>query len=79
MAEQDQMAEGSTQVHERLGAWQAPGADTRPHPPALSAGAYGPARQAEEGVRVLTEARAAAQLRGDLLWEGEMHQLTGEL
>src|SRR5882724_3622744 len=79
LAEQGQAMEGLAQLHQGLAAWRAIEAHPRPYGLALLAGAYGKVGQPEEGLRVLTEALAAAQDRGERLLEAELARLTGEL
>jgi class 3 adenylate cyclase/predicted ATPase len=80
LAEQGQVTQGMAEIHAGLAAIQATGAElTRPYWLALLAEACGKTGQVEEGLRLLTEALAAAQTHGSHVWDAELHRLTGEL
>jgi predicted ATPase len=60
--------------------WQATGAELgRPYFLALFAEAYGQLGQAEEGLRVLDEAKAVVRSHGERFYETELCRLRGEL
>ena len=80
LAAQGQGAEGLTQIHQGLTAYQATDGEVqRPYYLALLAEAYGKAGQPAEGLRVLTEALALVEQTGEHVWEAELHRLKGEL
>jgi TOMM system kinase/cyclase fusion protein len=80
LAEQGREAEGITQMHQGLSAWQAMGAKlAQPYFRALLAEAYRKIGQATEGLRLLVEALAAADNSGERWREAELHRLKGEL
>ena len=80
LAVQGQGEEGITQLHQRLAAFRAAGAEiSRSRDLALLAEAYGEMGQTEEGLTVLAEALAVADKTGERYWEAEMHRLKGEL
>ena len=63
-----------------LADWQTTGAElARPHYLALLAEAYGKMGLAEEGLTLLAEALAAAEITGERWSEAELHRLKGEL
>ena len=78
--EQGEGEEGLPQIQQGLAAFQAIGAGLgRTAFLALLAESYGRAGQADEGLRVLTEALAVAERNGERLYEAEIHRLRGEL
>jgi class 3 adenylate cyclase/predicted ATPase len=80
LAEQGQGEEGIIQMHQGLAIFQATGAELgRSHYLALPAKAYGQAGQAEEGLRLLTEALEGLDKSGEHSSEAEFHRLKGEL
>ncbi len=80
VAEQGQWAEGIVQMRQGLAAYRATGAEAiRPYYLALLAGAYGQMGQAEEGLKVLAEALAAANNTEEREYEAELYRLKGEL
>jgi predicted ATPase len=79
LAAQGQAADGLAQIRQGLAAWRAIEAHPRPYGLALLAGAYGKVGQPEEGLRVLTEAQTAAQVREERFLEAELSRLKGEL
>jgi TOMM system kinase/cyclase fusion protein len=73
-------AEGLVQMRQGLAAYQATGAEVlRPYYLALLAEAYGRGGQHAEGLRLLTEASAVADNRGEHWWTAELYRLRGEL
>jgi adenylate cyclase len=77
---QGQVDRGLAQMHQGLAAYQATGAEAwRPYYLALLAEAYGKVGQLIEGLRLLTEACALADRRGETWWAAELHRLKGEL
>jgi predicted ATPase len=77
---QGQEEAGIAQICQGLATWQILGAEAgRPCWLALLAESYGKADQAEEGLRVLAEALAAVQKRGERQWAAELYRLKGEL
>jgi predicted ATPase len=80
LVELGQRDEGIAQMHQGLTAWQATGAELgRPYFLALFAEAYGQLGQAEEGLRVLDEAKAVVRSHGERFYEAELCRLRGEL
>jgi adenylate cyclase len=80
LAEQGQGKEGMAQMCYGLNAYQAIGAEIlRPYFLALLAEAYGKVGQAEEGLRLLTEALELVDKNGERLYEAELHRLKGVL
>jgi predicted ATPase len=80
LAEQGQSAEGMAQMYQGIAALRATGAELqRPYYLALLAEAYGQARQADEGLRVLAEALTAVHTTGERQHEAELYRLKGEL
>jgi class 3 adenylate cyclase/predicted ATPase len=80
LATQGHVAEGITQLHQGLAAHRATGAElNRPHHLAMLVEAYGRGGQAEEGLRVLAEALAAAHETENRLYEAELCRVKGEL
>jgi predicted ATPase len=79
LAEQGQAADGLVQLRQGLAAWRAIEAHPRAYGLALLASAYGKVGQPEEGLRVLTEAQAAARGSGEHFMEVELYRLKGEL
>ncbi|MBI3795363.1 MAG: tetratricopeptide repeat protein, partial [Deltaproteobacteria bacterium] len=80
LAEQGRGEEGITQMRQGITAYLATGGETgRPHFLALLAEAYGKQGQAEEGLRVLTEALTPANKNEDRYYEAELYRLKGEL
>jgi predicted ATPase len=76
LTEQGQGAEGMAQMRQGLAAWQATGAEQiQPYFLPLLAEAYGKGGQAEEGLRMLTEALVAAHKHGERYWEAELYRL----
>jgi class 3 adenylate cyclase/predicted ATPase len=80
LATQGQVAEGITQMHQGLTAHRATGAElNRPHHLAMLVEAYARGGQAEEGLRVLAEALAAAHETENRVYEAELSRVKGEL
>ena len=80
LVEQGWGEQGVAQMRQGLIAVQATGAEQwRPYFLALLAGAYGKVGQAEEGLRVLSEALAGVHKKGEREHEAELHRLKGEL
>jgi predicted ATPase len=80
LATQGQGAEGITQMRQGLAAVRATGTVLGlPRFLAWLAEAYGQIGQAEEGLRLLAEARAVVDTTGERRDEAELHQLHGEL
>jgi predicted ATPase len=80
VAEQRQCAEGIAQLRQGIAAWRATGAALQlPYYLALLGEAYGKAGQADEGLRVLTEALTAVHTTGERQHEAELHRLKGAL
>jgi class 3 adenylate cyclase/predicted ATPase len=77
---QQERAEGVTQMHQGLGAWQALGAEVgRTWSLGMLAEAYGRVGQPEAGLTVLAEALAAVVSTEERFWEVELYRLKGEL
>jgi predicted ATPase len=80
LTEQGKGAEGLAQMRQGLAIVQAAGQQQgQVFLLALLAERYGKARQADEGLRLLSEALAIAHTRGLRLWEAELHRLQGEI
>jgi predicted ATPase len=80
LAEQGQGEAGIAQMRQGLAAWQALGAELfRPYYLALLAEAYGKGGQANEGLRVVTEALALVDQSGERRGEAELYRLKGTL
>jgi predicted ATPase len=80
LAEQGQRGEGVVQMHQGLTAYRAMGAEPSwSDLPSLLADAYGKAGQTENGLRLLAEALATVDKRGERWWEAELYRLKGEL
>jgi predicted ATPase len=80
LATQGQGAEGIVQLHQGLAAHRATGAEpNRPHHLAMLVEAHGRSGQAEEGLRVLAEALAAAHETENRVYEAELCRVKGEL
>src|SRR5919205_3566498 len=80
LAWQGQGGEGLAQMCQGLSAYRATGAEmNQTYFLALLAEGYRGTAEVQEGLRVLTEALAAAHNRGERYCEAELHRLTGEL
>jgi predicted ATPase len=80
LAEQGQGEEGMAQLQQGLAAYQATGSELfRPYHLALWAAVYGKVGQAEDGLPLLAEARAAVDKTGERWCEAELYRLKGEL
>jgi predicted ATPase len=79
LAEQGQVAAGLSQIRQGMADWEATGAQIRPSTLMLLADVYGHMGQPEEGLRVLAEAEAAAQARGERFMAAELSRVKGEL
>jgi predicted ATPase len=79
LAAQGQREEGMTQIRQGLAAFQATGGElNRTYYLALLAETYAQGGQADEGLRVLTEALARVQSGRERWWEAELYRLKGE-
>jgi class 3 adenylate cyclase/DNA-binding winged helix-turn-helix (wHTH) protein/predicted ATPase len=76
---QGQTAEGINQMRQSVMAYQGTIELWRPYGLALLAEGYAKVGAADEGRRVLAEARASVQHTGERVWEAELHRLKGEL
>ena len=77
---QEQREEGIAQICQGLGAFRTTGGElNRTYYLALLAEAYGQGGQADEGLRVLTEALAGVQGSRERWWEAELYRLKGEI
>ena len=80
LAGQGQEEEGIAQIRQGLTAWQARGMEaSRPLALALLAEAYAKVGQAEEGLRLLSEALAVVHSTEERIYEAELFRLKGEL
>jgi predicted ATPase len=79
LVEQGQVAEGLAQIRQGMADWEATGAQIRSFTLMLLADAYRHMGHLEEGLRVLAEAEAVAQARGERFMAAELSRLTGEL
>jgi predicted ATPase len=80
LATQGEMDAGLVQMWEGLAAWEAMGLELyRTYQLVLLAEAYGKAGQADEGLRVLGQARAAVHNTEGRFYETELSRLQGEL
>jgi TOMM system kinase/cyclase fusion protein len=80
LAMQGHAEEGIAQMRPSLAAWRAMGSGLAvSHYLVLLAEAYGRAGQAEEGLRLLAEARAHQDTTGEVYWAAEVYWLKGEL
>jgi predicted ATPase len=80
LAEQGQMQEGITQIHQGMAALRVSGVGGwRQYVLAMLADAYGKGRQTEEGLAVLAEALSTIDKTGERFWEAELYRLKGEL
>src|SRR5262249_30880 len=80
LATQGHMDAGLVQMREGLAAWEAMGLELyRTYQLVLLAEAYGKAGQADEGLRVLGQARAAVHTTEGRFYEAELSRLQGEL
>ena len=80
LAMQGQGEEGMAQMRQALATWWGMGAGTIiSYFLALLAEAYGQAGQAEEGLRLLAEARAHVDTTGERYFAAEVYRLKGEL
>jgi predicted ATPase len=79
VAEQGQVEEGLAQLRQGIVDMGATGAQIQPRVLMSLADVYGHMEQPEEGLRVLAEADAAAQARGERFMEAELSRLKGEL
>ena len=80
LVEQGQVEAGIVQIRQALSSYRATGAGLDvPKILALLAGAYGKARQVEEGLDVLVEALNLVDQAGERYYEAELYRLKGEL
>ena len=80
LAEQGQLEEGITQIHQGLSTCQAIGAGLlQSSYLVLLAEAYGKAGQAEEGLAALVEALTVVDKSGERFYEAELYRIKGEL
>jgi adenylate cyclase len=79
-AGQGQVEAGLAQMHQRLAAFRATGAETfRPYFLSLLAAASAKAGRHEEWLTLLAEALAVTNEKGERRWEAELYRLKGEL
>jgi class 3 adenylate cyclase/predicted ATPase len=80
LVEQGRGEEGIAQIHQGLATWRSIGSKAyRTQFLALLAGVCGKVRQAEEGLRMLTEALVAVDKTGERFYEAELYRLKGQL
>jgi class 3 adenylate cyclase/predicted ATPase len=80
LAEQERGEEGIAQIRQGITAYLTIGGETgRPHFLALLAEACGKQGQAEEGLKVVTEALTSSHKNEDGYYEAELYRLKGEL
>lgn len=80
LVQQGRRDEGIAQMRQGLDGWEATGAQLlRPYYLALLAEAYGQGGQADEGLRLLSEALASAHNTGERSYEAELYRLQAEL
>jgi predicted ATPase/class 3 adenylate cyclase len=80
LAEQGDIENGLTQIHEGLNGYRVTGAEMfRPHFLAVLAETYGKGGQPEEGLQVVAEALDLAYEIGEHFYEAELYRLKGEL
>jgi predicted ATPase len=80
LAKEGQGMEGLAQIRQGIAEWQVTGFELEwPHFLALLAEAHETVDQPREGLKLLAEARAAADKTGEGFWDSEMHRLQGEL
>jgi predicted ATPase len=80
LAKEGQGIEGLAQVRQGIAEWQVTGFELEwPHFLALLAEVHEAVDQPREGLKLLVEARAAADKTGERFWDAEMHRLHGEL
>jgi predicted ATPase len=80
LAEQGQVSEGVTQIHESLSASRAQGTGLlHPYFLTLLAGMYGMLGMITEGLGALAEALALVEQSGENYWEAEIYRIKGEL
>jgi predicted ATPase len=80
LAKEGQGMEGLAQIRQGISEWQVTGFKLEwPHFLALLAEAHETVDQPREGLKLLAEARAAADETGEGFWDVEMHRLQGEL
>ena len=73
LAKEGQGIEGLAQIRQGIAEWQVTGFELEwPHFLALLAEAHETVDQPEEGLKLLTEARAAADTTGEGFWDAEM-------
>lgn len=79
-AEAGQMEEGIAEMHQALASRRAAGREIEePHVLAYFVETLAKAAQPEEGMKALDEAFAAAEDRGMIYWDAELHRLKGVL
>jgi predicted ATPase len=80
LAKEGRGLDGLAQVRQGIVEWKGSGfALEWPHFLALLAEAHETVNEPLEGLKVLAEARAAADQTGEGFWDAEMHRLDGEL
>ena len=80
LAKEGRGIEGLAQVRQGIAEWQVTGFELEwPHFLALLAEVHETVDQPREGLKLLAEARAAADTTGEGFWDAEMHRLHGEL
>jgi DNA-binding SARP family transcriptional activator/predicted ATPase len=80
LAEGGEIEEGIWKMQQGLAAWRAMGlAVVLPESLSFLAGAYGKAGQAEEGLRLVSEALTRVERTGERKFEAELYRLKGEL
>jgi class 3 adenylate cyclase/predicted ATPase len=80
LAKEGRGIDGLAQVRQGIAEWQVTGFELEwPHFLALLADVHETVDQPSEGLKLLAEARAAADKTGEGFWDAEMHRLHGEL
>lgn len=80
LAKEGRGMEGLAQVRQGIAEWQVTGFELEwPHFLALLAEVHETVDQPREGLKLLAEARAAADKTGEGFWDADMHRLHGEL
>ncbi len=80
LAKEGRGADGLAQVRQGIAEWQVTGFELEwPHFLAVLAEAHETVDQPADGLKLLAEARAAADKSGEGFWDAEMYRLRGEL
>jgi predicted ATPase len=80
LAKEGRGMEGLAQIRQGIAEWQVTGFELEwPHFLALLAEAHETVDQPKEGLKLLAEARVAADKTGEGFWDAEMYRLHGEL